>query len=140
MNADVKWLWFAKPSRSASSAIDRFVIRIAANARARGETPVVRISKGTFDLTRLPDAERLLAESERALRDAITQLAGLLHYYVGIDRVRGSLTNVSVWDSLEHAHQMDTLQPMLAQRPILEAGGIAFEVLTNHETLWTITP
>jgi len=101
---------------------------------------VIRISKGSFDLARVADAERLLADSERALRDALTHLDGLVHYYVGIDRVRGALTNVSVWDSLEHAHQMDTLQAMLAQRPILEAAGVVFETITNHETLWTITP
>ena len=101
--------------------------------------PVVRISKGKFDLTRLSEAERLLIESERALREPLQRLAGLLHYYVGIDRQRGSLTNVSVWDSLEHARQMDKFEPMLRQRPILEAAGIQFEVITNHETLWTIT-
>ncbi len=102
--------------------------------------PVVRISKGKFDLSRLAEAERLLADSERALREPLQQLPGLIHYYVGIDRERGYLTNVSVWDSLAHAHQMGTLPAMLAQRPILEAAGVAFEVITNHDTLWTITP
>ena len=102
--------------------------------------PVVRISKGTFDPSQLAEAERLLVESEHALRDALTSLKGLLHYYVGIDPARGAVTNVSVWDSLEHAHQMDTLPAMLAQRPILENAGVKFEPITNHETLWTITP
>ena len=101
---------------------------------------VVRISKGTFDVTNVAAAERLLAESERALREPLTQLSGLLHYYVGIDRVKGYLTNVSVWDSVEHAHQMDTLAAMLAQRPLLEAVGVQFEAITNHEAVWTITP
>ncbi len=102
--------------------------------------PVVRISKGKFDLAHLATAERLLAESERALRGPLTALAGLLHYYVGIDRERGFLTNVSVWDTLEHARQMDRLQAMLAQRPILEDAGVTFETITNHETLWAIAP
>jgi hypothetical protein len=100
--------------------------------------PVIRISKGKFDPKHAAEAEQRLRESERALRQTLSQLAGLLHYYVGIDRERGFLTNVSVWDSLEHAQQMDTLQAMLAQRPILEAAGVEFEVITNHETLWTI--
>ena len=44
---------------------------------------VVRISKGKFDVTNVTAAERLLAESERALRESLTKLSGLLHYYVG---------------------------------------------------------
>ena len=75
-----------------------------------------------------------------SLKQHWDSLDGLVHYYVGIDRVRGALTNVSVWDSLDHAHQMDTLPAMLAQRPILEAAGVSFQPITNHETLWVITP
>lgn len=112
----------------------------SSTSRGTSTMPVVRISKGTFDPSRIAESEHLLADSERALRDVLTGLKGLVHYYVGIDRSRGSLTNVSVWDSLEHAHQMDTLPAMLAQRPILEAAGVTFEPITNHETLWVITP
>jgi hypothetical protein len=101
--------------------------------------PAVRISKGSFPRDQLAEAERLLVESEAALREPLRELNGLLHYYVGIDRELGYLTNVSVWETLDDAHQMDTLQPMLAQRPILEAAGVTFETITNHETLWTIT-
>src|ERR1051325_5649030 len=101
---------------------------------------VVRISKGQFDASNLAEAERVLAHSERALRDVLSRLPGLIHYYVGIDRQHGYLTNVSVWESLDAARQMDTLQPMLAQRPILEGAGVTFEQITNHEMLWTITP
>lgn len=101
---------------------------------------VVRISKGKFAADQVAEAERLLRESEAALREALEGLDGLLHYYVGIDRELGYLTNVSVWASSADAHQMDSLQPMLAQRPILEAAGVGFEPITNHETLWTITP
>ena len=102
--------------------------------------PVVRISKGKFNVKDVEHAERLLVESEKALREPLSRLRGLLHYYVGIDRAAGYLINVSVWESLEAAHQMDTLQAMLAQRPVLEAAGVTFEVITNHETLWAITP
>lgn len=102
--------------------------------------PVVRISKGSFERSNAERAARLLAQSEAALREALERLDGLLHYYVGIDRQRGQLTNVSVWQSLQHAQQMDSLAEMLAQRPILEAAGVTFEPITNHETLWTIEP
>jgi len=101
---------------------------------------VVRISKGTFDPFRAEEMESLLAESEHALRAHLEELVGMIHYYVGIDRETGLLTNVSIWDSVDHAHQMDSLQAMLAQRPILEAAGVRFESITNHETLWAITP
>ena len=101
--------------------------------------PVVRISKGQF-VSDNAEAERLLSDSEASLRESIENLNGLLHYYVGIDRERGYLTNVSVWETLEDAHQMDSLQAMLAQRPILEAAGVSFEPITNHQTIWTITP
>jgi hypothetical protein len=101
---------------------------------------VVRISKGRIDTANAREAERLLAQSEAALREPLQQLKGLVHYYVGVDRELAYLTNVSVWETLEDAHQMDSLQPMLAQRPILEAAGVSFEQISNHETLWTITP
>ena len=101
---------------------------------------IVRISKGTFPLDRLSDAEHALAASEAALRDALQQMPGLVRYYVAIDRDAGQLTNTSVWDSLEHATAMSQLAPMLAQRPVLEAAGVTFEPITNHDTLWTITP
>jgi hypothetical protein len=100
---------------------------------------VVRISKGTFPPDRLDDAERALAASEAKLRDVLEQMPGLVHYYVGIDRDAGQLTNTSVWDNLEHATAMSSLAPMLAQRPVLEAAGVTFELITNHDTLWSIT-
>lgn len=100
---------------------------------------IVRISKGTFPPDRLDDAERALAASEYKLREALEQMPGFIHYYVGIDRDAGQLTNTSVWDNLQHATAMSTLAPMLAQRPVLEAAGVTFEPITNHDTLWNIT-
>jgi hypothetical protein len=102
--------------------------------------PAVRVSNGQFRPEQLADVEQLLAESEAALREPLEGLDGLIHYYVGIDRELGYVTNVSVWDTLEDAHQLDSLAPMLAQRPIFEAVSVGFETITNHETLWTITP
>lgn len=101
---------------------------------------IVRISKGSFAPDRLDDAEAALAASEAALRDALTAMPGLVHYYVGIDRENLQLVNVSVWDTVEHAKAMSGLAPMLAQRPVMEAAGVTFETITNHDTLWSITP
>jgi hypothetical protein len=102
--------------------------------------PVVRISKGKFESGKTEVAKELLVKSEATLREPLLRLQGLLHYYVGIDRATGYLTNVSIWESSEDARQMDTLPAMLAQRPLLEAAGITFDTITNHDTLWTITP
>lgn len=102
--------------------------------------PVVRISKGKVAVDSVAEFERLLVQAEASLREPLQKLNGLLHYYVGIDHELGYITNVSVWETLEDAHQMDSLQPMLALRPIFEAAGASFETITNHETLWTITP
>jgi hypothetical protein len=101
---------------------------------------VVRISKGKFAPEQHDAVSRHLSQSEGSLRDAIEALDGLLHYYVGIDSEQGYVTNVSVWTTLEAAHQMDSLQAMLDQRPLFEQLGVAFEPITNYETLWTIQP
>jgi hypothetical protein len=101
---------------------------------------IVRISKGSFEPAQLGAAEEALAASEVTLRPAIEAMPGLVHYYVAIDRAQGQLTNVSVWDTLEHAQAMADLAAMLAQRPILEAAGVTFERITNHDVLWSITP
>ena len=73
---------------------------------------IVRISKGTFPLDRLSDAERALWPRARPRsRDALQQMPGLVRYYVAIDRDAGQLTNTSVWDSLEHATAMSAARP-----------------------------
>ena len=101
---------------------------------------IVRISKGRFELERVDEVERLLAASEEALRAPLRELPGLVRYYVGIDRDVGAVTNTSVWDTIEHARAMNELQPMLAQRPLLEGAGVVFETITNHEVLWSLDP
>ena len=101
---------------------------------------IVRISKGTFHLENTKEIERLLEQAENTLREPLQQMHGLVHYYVGIDREHGSVTNVSVWETIEDARAMYSLQPMLDLRPSFEEAGAVFETITNHETLWTITP
>lgn len=101
---------------------------------------IVRISQGRFELERVAEVERLLAASEEALRAPLRELPGLVRYYVGIDRDVGTVTNTSVWDTIEHALAMNELQPMQAQRPILEGEGVVFEPITNHEVLWSLDP
>lgn len=101
---------------------------------------IVRISKGKFALERADEIEQLLIQAEATLREPLQKMRGLVHYYVGIDREFGSVTNVSVWETIEDAREMYSLQPMLDLRPSFEAAGAVFETITNHEALWTITP
>ena len=49
------------------------------------------------------------------------------------------MQNVSVWETLADAKQLDTLQAMLDLAPPFVAAGARFErPITNHETLWAL--
>lgn len=99
---------------------------------------IVRISRGRFDPNGREEVERLTVDSEFALRDALEGMPGLLNYYVGIDREVGAVTNVSVWDTMEHARAMDESAPMRSLRGSAENVGVTFEAVTNHEVFWSI--
>lgn len=100
---------------------------------------VVRISLGRFDPENFEVIRKLLDESQKSLVSAIRTLKGNQSYYVGIDRQNNAMTNVSVWDSLEDAQQMASLQAMLDLAKVFVEAGVKFErPITNHETLWTM--
>ena len=100
---------------------------------------VVRISIGRFDADRFETVRKLLDESKTVLIPAIRSLKGNRAYYVGIDRENSAMTNVSVWDFLDDARQMASLQAMLDLAKTFVEAGVRFErPITNHETLWTI--
>ena len=100
--------------------------------------PVVRISRGRFEPTRYEEVSRLLGDSEIPLRPAIEALRGLIYYHVAADKDTSTIVNVSIWEDASAARQMETLGPMLAQRPILEKAGVQFDRVANYEPLWTI--
>lgn len=102
--------------------------------------PIVRISKGRFSAEQYGEVKRLIEESAGPLVPALRGLRGLLYYHTGVDPETHTVVNVSIWEDLAAAKQMDTLAPMLAQRPILEAAGVTFERIANYEPLWTIEP
>jgi hypothetical protein len=72
------------------------------------------------------------------LTPAITQLNGLLYYHAAVDPVTNTVVNVSIWQDLAAARQMETLAAMLAQRPIMENAGVEFDKIANYEPVWTI--
>ncbi len=101
-------------------------------------SPIVRISKGHFAAEQYEEVRRLIEESATPLVPALKQLRGLIYYHAAVDSVTNTVVNVSIWTDLDAARQMDTLAPMLAQRPILEQAGVQFDKIANYEPLWTI--
>jgi hypothetical protein len=100
--------------------------------------PVVRISKGHFPPEKYDEVKRLIAESAIPLGPAIRKLEGLLYYHAGVDASTNTVVNVSIWETEQAARQMETLAPMLAQRPLLEAAGVQFDKIANYEPAWKI--
>jgi hypothetical protein len=102
--------------------------------------PVVRVSQGSFAPELLSDVVAKLQEGRTTLEPALKALRGLLHYYVAVDPASSSMVNVSVWESLQAAKQMDTLSAMLAQRDVFVALGVKFQPIRNYDGLWSIQP
>ncbi len=102
--------------------------------------PIVRVSQGFFEPQQFEIVAAKLQEGRRTLEPALRALPGLLHYYVSIDPVSNSMVNVSVWESLQAAQQMNTLQEMLTQRDIFVALGVKFQPIRNYSGLWSVEP
>lgn len=101
-------------------------------------SPILRISKGRFEAAKYSEVRRLVEESATPLVPALKELRGLIYYHAAVDERTSTVVNVSLWIDLDAAQQMDTLAPMLAQRPILEAAGVHFDQIANYEPLWKI--
>lgn len=100
---------------------------------------VVRISLGRFDPEIAETVQQLLGQSQETLIPAIRTLKGNLGYYAGIDLDNSVMSNVSVWESIDDAKQMASLQAMLDLAKTFIDAGVRFErPITNHEALWTL--
>jgi hypothetical protein len=101
-------------------------------------TAVIRVSRGSFDPGRLAEVDAVNKKISAYLIPAISRLPGLIHFYVGASP-EGSVVNVSVWDSDEHAAQMGQLKEMTVDaRGEMEAVGVAFRPIVNYPVNWTI--
>jgi len=101
--------------------------------------PTVRVSILRCAPERFADLRQMMVEADRVLRPGIEAMAGLLAYYAGADEATSSLSNVSVWTSLEAAKQMDTFQPMLDLGKAFAAKGATFDrPIMNYATLWQL--
>ena len=103
------------------------------------EGNIVRISIGYFEPKQADKVENMLQnEFKNSLIQAIKKLRGNLGYYVGVDKEKHAMTNVSFWDNIENAKQMSTLKEMLAMRTRFEALGLKFIDITNYGILWKL--
>ena len=101
-------------------------------------TAVVRVSRGSFDPSRFAEVAAVNKKVSGYLIPAIQRLPGLVHFYAGVSP-EGSIVNVSVWDSAEHADQMNGLKEMTVDaRGEMEAADVAFIPIVNYPINWTI--
>jgi len=100
---------------------------------------IIRISIGHFPPGQAEKVESMLNnEFKNSLIPAIKKLRGNIGFYVGIDKEKCTMTNSSLWQTLEDAMQMDTLKEMLEARGQFEALGVKFEKITNNQVLWEL--
>jgi hypothetical protein len=97
----------------------------------------VRVSILTIPAEHLESVAQLMVDAEESL-SAIKQLPGLVAYFAGVDRATMQLSNVSVWDSTDHANAMTTFQPMLdLAKRCMEFPGVTFlRPIPNFDSLW----
>jgi hypothetical protein len=101
-------------------------------------TAAVRVSRGNFDPSRFAEVDAVNKKVSEYLIPAISGLPGLIHWYAGVSP-EGSIVNVSVWDSDEHAAQMGQLREMtVIARGEMEAVGVTFIPIVNYPVNWTI--
>lgn len=103
--------------------------------------PVVRVSVLRCDAALFGRFRAMMAEAEPVLRPGIEAMPGLLAYYAGADEATSSLTNTSVWETLDAARQMDRFEAMLELGRRFAAEGATFErPIMNYATLWRFGP
>jgi hypothetical protein len=99
---------------------------------------VVRVSILTIPAEGLEEVTAMMIEAETALA-GIRNLPGLQAYFVGVDRTTNQLSNVSVWDTDEHARAVSTFQPMLdlgAKFVDAVPGTTFLRPIPNFDMLW----
>ena len=101
----------------------------------------VRVSILRCDPPRFAELRQMMNDSQTVLEPGIRGMPGLIHFYTGEDEATSSLSNVSVWRSLEDAKQLDTYQPMLDLGKVFVSKGATFErPIMNYVSQWEIVP
>ncbi len=99
---------------------------------------VVRVSRATFDPSRFVEVDAMNMKTSEYLIPAIERLPGLIHFYAGVSP-EGSIVQVSIWDTDEHATQLNHLTEMtIDARGEAEAVGVAFTPIVAYPVGWSI--
>lgn len=101
-------------------------------------TAAIRASQATFDPSRFAEVDAMNKKTSEYLIPAIKRLPGLIHFYAGVSP-EGSAVQVSVWDTYDHATQLDHLTEMTVRaRAEAEAVGVHFTPIINYPIDWNI--
>ena len=102
-------------------------------------TAVVRVALLGFDPSLSAEIDALNSRQAEYLIPAIKRLPGLIHWYTGVSP-DGSQVAVSVWDSEEHAAQMDRLEEMVvvARGEVEAVVGTFTGSIVNYPISWVI--
>jgi hypothetical protein len=99
--------------------------------------PVVRVANAHFLPENFKQVESKLNESEAILKPAIASLNGFLHFYAAIDPETSYMTNVSIWETVADAKQLDTLAAMRNLAKDFAEIGVNFDrTIINCLGLW----
>jgi hypothetical protein len=102
-------------------------------------TAVVRVSRASYDPNRFSEVVAASKKTSAYIISAIRRLPGLLRFYAGVSP-KGSIVQISVWDTDEHAAQLDRLKEMVIDgRRDMEAVGVTFTPIFNYPIDWTWT-
>jgi hypothetical protein len=103
------------------------------------QAPIVRVSILRCAPDQFAKFERMMAEAEAVLTPGIRKMNGCRAYFAGADQATSSLTNVSLWDTINDAQQMDRFKPMLELGKRFADEGATFErPIMNYATLWKL--
>ncbi len=99
--------------------------------------PVVRVSILRVAPDKFDMFVGLMNEAEAVLTPGIRAMPGFQGFSAGADAATSSLINISHWDSVEHAKQLDHYEPMLALgRRYVELGAEFVRPVMNYAGLW----
>lgn len=110
--------------------------------QALPRSSVVRVSRVLFDPSTYDEVVTMDRSTSDYLIPAIKRLPGLLHWFAGVSP-EGTFVQISVWDSEEHASQMNGLKEMFVDaRADFSSIGVSFDAehasIVHYPLTWTM--